>query len=115
MLLQDTVARGRIDEAPQASFVFDHAERNHIQLARVQHQRALCTLTSSSLEPTHGTRKSSIEPSWNTLWPASQQEVHTRWKRNASDYWVRYHREELIEPSGTVRGASHALHQTSRG
>ena len=106
MLLQDRVVHGRIDEAPQASFVFDHAEHDHIQPARVQHWRALCTLTSSSFQPTYGTRRVSMEPSWNTLWPASQQEVHTSWKRNVSGYWVRHHREELIDPSGTVRGAS---------
>ena len=53
--LQGRAVHGPVDEAQQASFVFDHAEHDLIQPVRVQRWQALCTFTMgrfpSELEP----------------------------------------------------------------
>ena len=61
MLLQGRGVRGLIDEAPQASFVFDHAEHDHIQPVRVQHRQALCTFTMGRFPSESEPKAASLE------------------------------------------------------
>ena len=49
------------DEAPQASFVFDHAEHDHIQPVRVQHRQALCAFTMGRFPSESEPKAASLE------------------------------------------------------
>ena len=59
--LQGRAVRGPFDEAPQASFVFDHAEHDHIQPVRVQHRQALCTFTMGRFPSQSEPKAASLE------------------------------------------------------